>query len=269
MRTFISIIIPTYKPQDYLWDCLDSIQNQTLSPKYFEVIVVLNGEKEPFYNSIKKKLSQYTFSSKLLYTEKSGVSIARNLGIQEANGTYICFMDDDDWVSPSFLQELFNKATPEGIVETNVIQVEEHTKREIFHFLSHAYQKASQKKKLHIINSRSFFSSVWCKIIPLSIIGNKRFREDITHGEDAFFMFTLSPMVKTINITSKEAIYYVRARKNSASRNKSLRRKKIKMELRLIGIYTITYLRNPLKYNFIFFVTRLLGTIRNIVINPH
>ena len=63
MATKISVIIPTYAPKDYLWECLDSLENQTLSKDEFEVILVLNGEREPYESMIQKKLPEYSFVS--------------------------------------------------------------------------------------------------------------------------------------------------------------------------------------------------------------
>ena len=56
MATKISVIIPTYAPKDYLWECLGSLENQTLSKDEFEVILVLNGERESYESLIRKKL---------------------------------------------------------------------------------------------------------------------------------------------------------------------------------------------------------------------
>ena len=116
MATKISVIIPTYAPKDYIWECLDSFENQTLPKEEFEVILVLNGEKEPYESLIRKKLTTYSFNSTLLYSTPNGVSRARNLGMEKAQGTYICFIDDDDWVSDNFLEELLSKACDNGIV---------------------------------------------------------------------------------------------------------------------------------------------------------
>ena len=66
MATKISVIIPTYTPKDYLWECLGSLENQTLSKDEFEVILVLNGEREPYESLIRKKLPEYSFTSTLL-----------------------------------------------------------------------------------------------------------------------------------------------------------------------------------------------------------
>lgn len=77
----ISIIIPTYKPDYYIWECLDSIKEQTLDKELFEVLIILNGEKEPYYNNILNYIRKNDLLNfKIVYTEKPGVSNARNIG---------------------------------------------------------------------------------------------------------------------------------------------------------------------------------------------
>ena len=98
----ISVIIPTYKPQDYFWECLDSLAAQTLEPERFEVTVVLNGCNEPYKSLIQEHISSgmQHLNVRLVQTDTPGVSNARNMGIDMANGTYLTFIDDDDYVSP-------------------------------------------------------------------------------------------------------------------------------------------------------------------------
>ena len=55
----ISVIIPTYKPDYYIWECLDSVKEQTLNKNSFEVLIILNGEKEPHYNNILNYIRKY------------------------------------------------------------------------------------------------------------------------------------------------------------------------------------------------------------------
>ena len=50
----ISVIIPSYSPEEYLFDCLEAIRNQTLNQNEFETLVVLNGCKEPYFEQIQK-----------------------------------------------------------------------------------------------------------------------------------------------------------------------------------------------------------------------
>ena len=103
----ISVIIPTFRPQSYLWECLDALRAQTLSANEWEAIIVLNGEEQPYRLQIENYLAQHQLTSwRLLYSSQAGVSNARNLGLQASQGDYICFIDDDDYVSPSYLEAL-------------------------------------------------------------------------------------------------------------------------------------------------------------------
>ena len=64
----ISIIIPTYKPGPYLKDCLESINNQTMDKKCFEVIIVLNGVIKPYIEYIYSLTKMYDFNSVVIPT---------------------------------------------------------------------------------------------------------------------------------------------------------------------------------------------------------
>ncbi len=117
----ISVVIPTYKPGAYIWECLDSLGRQTLSKEEFEVIIVLNGEKEPYFSQIEDYARKHEdgLQVRLTYSEKPGVSNARNLGIDMAHGEYLTFIDDDDWVTANYLFNLFTKAEAGTIVASN------------------------------------------------------------------------------------------------------------------------------------------------------
>ena len=79
----ISVIIPTYKPQAYLWECLDSMVAQTFPKVEFEVILVLNGCSEPWKSEIEDYITRKMqgMHIQFLHTEQGGVSNARNMRI--------------------------------------------------------------------------------------------------------------------------------------------------------------------------------------------
>ena len=108
----ISVIIPTYKPQSYLWECLDSIVQQTFPKEHFEVILVLNGCTEPYKSMIEKYIAEKMqgMNMNFIHTEESGVSNARNLALDVAVGEYITFLVDDDYISDCTLSELYEVA---------------------------------------------------------------------------------------------------------------------------------------------------------------
>ena len=112
----VSVIIPTYKPGDYLWECLKSLNSQDMPSKDFEVILILNGCNEPYVSSIGKWTDEHHFDNlRMIQTDVPGVSNARNIGLRRASGEYICFVDDDDYVSESYLSGLYDVASPECI----------------------------------------------------------------------------------------------------------------------------------------------------------
>mgnify|MGYP003280287308 FL=1 len=112
----ISVIVPTYKPQAYLWECLDSIYNQTFPKLDYELVLVLNGCCEPYNAQIKEWLLRHSdLQVQYFQTDEGGVSNARNIALDNAKGDYVTFIDDDDLISPAYLEELYDKATPDAV----------------------------------------------------------------------------------------------------------------------------------------------------------
>ena len=75
----ISVIIPTYKPGAYLWKCLDSLESQTMDKQQYEVIIILNGCRDPYYENIIHHIGKYSMNIHVAQTDVAGVSNARNL----------------------------------------------------------------------------------------------------------------------------------------------------------------------------------------------
>lgn len=85
----ISVIVPTYKPQAYLWKCLDSIYNQTFPKTEYELVLVLNGCNEPYNSQIKDWLSGHSdLQVQYFQTDEGGVSNARNIAMESAGGVF-------------------------------------------------------------------------------------------------------------------------------------------------------------------------------------
>ena len=96
----ISLIIPIFNAEKTLQRCLDSVRQQTYSN--LEVILIDDGSTDGSRNicmSFAKRDSRLRY----LYQPNAGVSAARNLGLDAATGTYVAFLDSDDWLSPDYL----------------------------------------------------------------------------------------------------------------------------------------------------------------------
>ena len=91
----LSIIIPIYNTSKYLKECLDSVVNQDY--KNVEIICVDDGSTDDSANIVESYLKKDE-RFKLIKTEHKGVAYARNLGLANAKGEYITFIDSDDFI---------------------------------------------------------------------------------------------------------------------------------------------------------------------------
>lgn len=100
METKISVIIPVYNAEKYLAETLDSVLNQTFTD--FEVIAVNDGSTDNSLN-ILNEYGNKDSRIKIFSNSNSGVSTARNTGIEKASGEYICFIDADDLIASEYM----------------------------------------------------------------------------------------------------------------------------------------------------------------------
>lgn len=261
----ITVIIPTYKPQDYLKECIRSIAQQTLDKNRFELIIVLNGCNEPYRQNIQSWLQPYPqMQVRLIQTDTPGVSNARNIGLDHAHGEYICFIDDDDWISDNYLENLLSKSDIQNSIVCGFVSYyKEEEKTYEPHWIGKAFHRNQNKQEITLIGGRSFMSVACCKIIPQTVIGCYRFNTKLSQGEDAFFMASISHNIKHIRLSSPDAIYYVRARNMSSSRVRS-QSAKIYDNVKLSISFIKLYLSNPSRYNIAFFANRIISPIVSI-----
>ena len=102
----ISIIVPVYNAENTLRQCVDSILNQEY--KNLEVILVDDGSKDGS-PAICDEYAVKDKRVKVFHKENGGVSSARNLGLDHAQGEWIAFIDSDDYVSPNYLEAVHNR----------------------------------------------------------------------------------------------------------------------------------------------------------------
>lgn len=262
----ISVIIPTFKPEKYIYKCLQSIVQQTYDKNRFELIVILNGsQKEPYYNDIDSFLRDKGIIYKLIYTPLLGVSNARNYGLDNATGDYITFVDDDDYISENYLEELYCKANRDVISLARPIAFDDITglisKK---YSIEMEFYRCRGKRKQAFYKAKKFFSGPCMKLIYKDIIGNRRFNPTFKNGEDSLFMFLISDRMKYVDFTSDTAIYYRRNRANSAVSNNKKFIYRLMNSIRIVKEYCKYYQLNKTNYNFYFFFTRILGAIKSM-----
>ena len=218
----VSVIVPVYKVEKYLPACIESILAQTFTD--FELILVDDGSPD----SSGKICDYYAARDsriRVFHKENGGVSSARNLGIDNARGKWISFVDSDDWVESCFLEEFF-------IEEVGDLQVQGHKVydtatntyfvRENFPscFCSYGERAWATIESADLLNS----TGPVCKIFRREIVLQNRiyFPEDFSLGEDAVFVLMYWKYVRSFRLISKERYFY---RKDCVDGNFSLCRR--------------------------------------------
>lgn len=111
MPQLISVIVPIYKVEAYLGKCVESILNQTYAN--LEIILVDDGSPDGcgrICDGYAEKDSRVT----VIHKENGGISSARNAGLDICKGAYISFVDSDDFISPYFIEVLYNSLRTTG-----------------------------------------------------------------------------------------------------------------------------------------------------------
>lgn len=96
-----SVIVPLFNKEQYVEKCINSLSAQTYGD--FEILVIDDGSSD---SSVRRVRQLAASNLTLVAQENSGVSAARNRGIDLAKGDYICFLDADDWYEPAFLENI-------------------------------------------------------------------------------------------------------------------------------------------------------------------
>lgn len=133
MKTiFLSIIVPVYNVSRYIEKCISSILNQDIEIADIEIIIVNDGTPDDSIEKIQSLIDEND-NIKLIVQENKGLSEARNAGLRCATGTYVWFVDSDDWISRSsirIIKEYSSRFQAAECFFANVITVDEMTRTE-------------------------------------------------------------------------------------------------------------------------------------------
>ena len=108
MRPVVSVIVPIYNVEQYLKRCLDSLVNQTF--KEIEILCVNDGSPDQSQKVVDEYVGRYPTKVKSLIKPNGGLADARNYGLDYAQGEYVAFIDSDDWVEVTMIEEMYQLA---------------------------------------------------------------------------------------------------------------------------------------------------------------
>ena len=214
----VSIIIPCYKAEKYISDIINDVLSQTFTD--YELIIVSNGEgREAQEDVIHSFVDRFPNRNiQLLSTEVGGVSKARNLGIDSAQGDYIAFLDADDRIGVEYLKILTDAiSTPlTEIVVGGYIQ----------HYTADNKTYEWNVEDISSSIEDCIFKLGWIRMAPpyaklylrsFLLESKVRFSEDFSYNEDGIFNFQLILSgVRNIQFVKQTGYQYICRDKDSA-----------------------------------------------------
>ena len=187
MKPLVSVIIPMYNVEAYIWECLESVRTQIFHD--FEAIIVNDGTKDNSAVLAEEFIKKHQLKNfRIIHKENGGLSSARNAGIAVAQGEWFAFLDSDDYIREDYLQSfvLQLQKFPADYYQAGYSKYYQHTglltvgsKPPCFHGL---FTESMDK---------IVFTYVLGKFYSAKIIADHhlRFDEQVAFGEDRCFNF--------------------------------------------------------------------------------
>lgn len=220
----ISIIVPVYNSSRYLYKCIQSILEQTYED--FELLLIDDGSTDNS-REICEEFSCKDSRIKVLCKKNGGVSSARNLGLDSAQGDLITFVDSDDWVHPDFLRKRYDRLISEA-ADVSYCDVKlvygTHTE------YCPAAEISQEETQVNAwIKSRTTYSPIL--LIKRELIEQNKLRyiEGLRFGEDFNFILKLIMHTKKISHVPEALYYYNKQNQCSTMHNLSKYRDDLKI----------------------------------------
>ena len=210
MKETITVIIPVYKVEEYLDDCLRSVVGQ--SYPHLEIILVDDGSPDRC-GAMCDEWAKKDPRIQVLHKKNGGLSDARNAGLDIASGEYISFVDSDDWIEPDFIEKLLLALqTEQGDMSACAVASYFPDHRDVWGSKSFAVTNAEQTLEM-LYTEKGFSVSAWNKLYRRELWQDLRFPVGKL-CEDAFTTYQLVHRAKKV-VHLPEAMYCYRIRPNS------------------------------------------------------
>lgn len=211
-KELISVIVPIFNNKKFLTRCINSILTQTY--KNIEVLLIDDGSND----GSSEICDKYTFIDsriKVYHIKNSGVSTARNYGLDNVKGKYVCFVDSDDYIDNKYVEILYNNLISSGsdisICGHNIVFEDKFKK-----FYPWNKKFISTNNCLDMLISHKYFKGhVWDKMYKYDLIKDIRFSSDLSYYEDLYFNYQVFKKVEKIIYDSKSLYYYYKNENSS------------------------------------------------------
>ena len=209
----ISIIVPIYKAEVFLPRCIDSVIAQTYTN--WELLLVDDGSPDKS-GKICEEYSRKDARIKVYHKQNGGVSSARNYGLDKARGEWVSFLDADDYILPSFLDNLINNNKGFELICSGYMgfgdskrngKMPVSRKYDVTSYVRNIFELSSNKKKY-----LGAISYPWGKLLKMDLIKNNKlqFISKMKLSEDTCFMLRyLEYIHNVLVIKGGDYMYYI------------------------------------------------------------
>lgn len=211
----VSIIVPVYNVEKYLGKCLDSLINQTY--RNLQIILVDDGSRDSSGTICDRYASQDN-RIQVIHKKQSGVSAARNTGLEAVNGSYICFADSDDWIDEKMIETMYENMVEEkaqiSIIGYDMVWEDGRSQKKSD---ENAYYVWNQREAIVQWMTQKIFKGFMCdKMFAKEIFTGIRFPENRSYMEDVTIGLDLFAKAETVVYSGKIGYHY-RQRQGSAT----------------------------------------------------
>lgn len=202
----VTVIVPIYNTENTLRKCVDSILNQSFTD--YELLLIDDGstDSSPI---ICDQYARLDSRIKVIHQANGGLSHVRNVGIKAAKGTWVSFVDSDDWIDSDYLGNFFMQLTDEDIIIQGY-QYDSHRQGIVRY--NNFESESSEYVLNHLFDTKESLVGVTVdKLYKREIIINHHllFNKEICFAEDAIFFFEYLKYVKRIGVRSTIGYHYV------------------------------------------------------------
>ena len=217
-KALVSVIVPIFMVEEYLDECIQSIAGQTYSN--IEIILVDDGSLD----GCPQKCDEWARKDhriRVIHKPNGGLSSARNAGLDIAQGEYIAFVDSDDYVTPDYVEVMYNRLCDDdsvGIVSGMIYRLKDGKITDYVKDWIIKEERLISSSKIAISCLQGSLSeAVWNKLFKSHLLTNVRFREG-RNNEDTLFWYDFNNYFVNTKFSLVEIphyVYYYRYREDS------------------------------------------------------
>lgn len=213
-ENLVSIIVPIYNAGRYIDKCIESIIGQTYSD--IEILLIDDGSNDNSYE-ICNRWREIDKRILVIHKQNGGVSSARNVGLEKANGEYIVFVDADDWLEREFISTMVSKIGNSDFVIGGYKIVGNGTIGKKF-VKESSVSSYEFRKQYDCYLGKDLINPPFAKLFKKEIIENQHFDEKLSLGEDLAFNLKYLEKCSRVNFISDLLYNYNVYNESSASK---------------------------------------------------